>query len=118
MDRPDDYDLYIEEGMQAEEARYYEEMEYSNYVQSIELALEQLETMVSDASETHTMAGFLQVRDNAVTLRNALLKQIPIKGIPYNSSMNHNFVECCVCNKDMYMYYKYCPHCGQKLDWS
>ena len=28
MNRPDDYDLYVEEGMQAEEARYYEEMEY------------------------------------------------------------------------------------------
>lgn len=27
MDRPDGYDLYLEEGMQAEEARYYEEME-------------------------------------------------------------------------------------------
>lgn len=27
MNRPDGYDLYLEEGMQAEEARYYEEME-------------------------------------------------------------------------------------------
>lgn len=26
MNRPDDYDLYLEEGMQAEEARYYEEI--------------------------------------------------------------------------------------------
>lgn len=34
MNRPDDYDLYIEEGMQAEEARYYEDMEEFEYLQS------------------------------------------------------------------------------------
>lgn len=30
MNKPDDYDLYIEEGMKAEECRYYEEMQYLN----------------------------------------------------------------------------------------
>ena len=48
----------------------------------------------------------------------ALEKQIPQKGIPYNSAKNHNFVECSACNKDMGMYYKYCPNCGQKISWS
>ena len=47
----------------------------------------------------------------------ALEKQIPQKGIPYNSAKNHNFVECGACNKDMGMYYQYCPKCGQKSDW-
>lgn len=47
----------------------------------------------------------------------ALEKQIPQKGIPCNSAKCHNFVECGVCNKDMGMYYQYCPHCGQKIDW-
>ena len=48
----------------------------------------------------------------------ALEKQLPQKGIPLNSAKNHNFVECGVCNKDMGMYYQYCPHCGQKIKWS
>ena len=47
----------------------------------------------------------------------ALKKQLPQKGIPYNSAKNHNFVECGACNKDMGMYYQYCPKCGQKSDW-
>lgn len=47
----------------------------------------------------------------------ALEKQIPKKGIPYNSDKNHNFVECGACNSDIRFYYRYCPRCGQKLVW-
>lgn len=47
----------------------------------------------------------------------ALEKQIPQMGIPCNSYKNHNFVECGACNRDMGMYYQYCPHCGKKAKW-
>lgn len=46
-----------------------------------------------------------------------LQKQIPQMGIPFNSAKNHNLVECGACNRDMGMYYQYCPHCGQKAKW-
>ena len=48
----------------------------------------------------------------------ALEKQIPIKGVPYNSGKNHSLIECGACNKEVNFYYKYCPKCGQMLDWS
>ena len=47
----------------------------------------------------------------------ALKKQLAQKGIPYNSDKNHNFVECGACNRDMDLYYQYCPRCGQKALW-
>ncbi len=48
---------------------------------------------------------------------NALEKQIPKKGIPYNSAKNHELVECPNCHKDMVLYYDYCHYCGQAVDW-
>ena len=44
-------------------------------------------------------------------------KNTPKKGIPYTSSNNHKFVECPGCHKDMDLYYDFCQHCGQSVDW-
>lgn len=44
-------------------------------------------------------------------------KNTPKKGIPYTSSNNHKFVECPSCHKDMDLYYDFCQHCGQSVDW-
>ena len=44
-------------------------------------------------------------------------KATPKKGIPYTSSNNHKFVECPSCHKDMDLYYDFCQHCGQSVDW-
>lgn len=48
----------------------------------------------------------------------ALEKQIPKKGIPCNSDKNHNFIKCGACNRDMGLYYRYCPVCGQRSHWN
>lgn len=57
-------------------------------------------------------------RDVIMIAIKALEKQLPKKGIPYNSDKNHNLVECGACNRDMHFYYRYCPICGQRSHWN
>ena len=54
---------------------------------------------------------------------NALEKQIPIKPmISYDERVKENWCSCGVCCSGFgwkrTIHYKYCPDCGQKLDWS
>lgn len=49
--------------------------------------------------------------------REARERQKKKRGIPYNSGKNHKLVECPNCHKDMDLYYEYCHHCGQAVDW-
>ena len=49
--------------------------------------------------------------------RTAVERMKPKKGIPYTSSNNHKFVECPNCHKDMDLYYDFCQHCGQAVEW-
>lgn len=54
--------------------------------------------------------------------RSALEKQIPKKSmISYDESVKENWCSCGVCAFDFgwkrTIHYKYCPNCGQKLDW-
>ena len=43
-------------------------------------------------------------------------KETPCKPIKIHPSFGDNF-DCGVCKKQVIKYYKYCPECGQKLDW-
>lgn len=83
--------------------------------QEIEKAIETLKDMKGVFDTRSHKQYSLSALDLAIS---ALEKQIPQKGIPCNSAKNHDFVECGACNKDMGMYYQYCPKCGQKSDWS
>lgn len=54
---------------------------------------------------------------------NALEKQIPKKPmISYDERVKENWYSCSVCafgfGWKRTIHYKYCPDCGQKLDWS
>lgn len=80
----------------------------------IERAIETLKDMRSYFNDRSHRQYSMPAIDTAIS---ALEKQIPQKGIPCNSAKNHNFVECGACNRDMGMYYQYCPHCGQKAKW-
>lgn len=62
----------------------------------------------------------VEARDMAI---NALEKQIPIKPmISYDERVKENWCSCGVCCSGFgwkrTIHYKYCPDCGQKLDWS
>lgn len=62
MNRPDGYDLYLEEGMQAEEARYYEEMEREanikkDNIRSNPKAILQVVELVKDECPNHDKGG-------------------------------------------------------------
>jgi|GEM_PF-6914088 len=46
-------------------------------------------------------------------IRNAIEKQMPKKVVPYNCGQFH-----CECGEIVKSYEKYCPECGQALDWS
>lgn len=58
---------------------------------------------------------------NAVQIaETALEKQTPKKMIPVEGDLTRDFYTCPVCERlfdGMEYSYKYCPNCGQKLDW-
>ena len=69
--------------------------------------------------ETH---GALPTMAKAKSIE-ALEKQIPIKPmISYDERVKENWCSCGVCafgfGWKRTVHYKYCPDCGQKLDWS
>lgn len=43
-------------------------------------------------------------------------KETPCKPVEIHPSFKNGF-DCSVCKKQVIKYYKYCPECGQKLDW-
>lgn len=48
-------------------------------------------------------------------------KTMPIKHdniVEYDEIFDEYTVGCGICNKHIYFHYKFCPHCGQALDWS
>ena len=68
--------------------------------------------------------GECSVFGEALTMAiNALEKQIPKKPmISYDERVKENWCSCGVCafgfGWKRTIHYKYCPDCGQKLDWS
>ncbi|OZV10765.1 hypothetical protein CIW83_18270 [Tissierella sp. P1] len=75
---------------------------------------EQIESAIEYALQIATTGNEEEIE----TIIEALEKQIPKKGMPYNSGKNHNFIECSTCSAHLDLYYKHCTKCGQKLDWS
>ena len=67
-------------------------------------------------------SGYVLLNEALGTAINALEKQIPIKPmISYDERVKENWCSCGVCcsgfGRKRTIHYKYCPDCGQKLDW-
>lgn len=133
MNRPDDYDLYIEEGMQEEEARYYEEMEHLNYIEDVNLAITGLEEMskiiekilVMDKTNTKTEEDIKDLKRHYKMAIKALKEQLPTKHIEDSyETVNGGFLgvvpmfRCGKCENEICYGVSRCCHCGQRLDWS
>ncbi len=51
MNRPDDYDLYLEEGMKEEEARYTERLDYENQLNKTKKRKSNMQSIYADIRE-------------------------------------------------------------------
>lgn len=71
----------------------------------------------------YSQGNFGQQREAFQIAINALEKQIPKKPmISYDKRVKENWCSCSVCafgfGWERTIHFKYCPDCGQKLDWS
>ena len=71
----------------------------------------------------YSQGNFGQQKEAFNMAINALEKQIPKKPmISYDERVKENWCSCGVCafgfGWKRTIHYKYCPNCGQKLDWS
>ena len=74
------------------------------------------------AETTDRDEDYLKILEHEKTLQELLEKETPKKVIEAAAYQYTRAAKCPVCNKRYSMSnskkYIYCPHCGQKLDWS
>lgn len=89
-------------------------------LEDIELALEDIDSMVELARQTYTTAGFLGIVHSANLIRAALEKQIEKEPEWVIGSRHHSDnvkAYCDECREELIEDYPYCPKCGQRILW-